>query len=113
MSDALELVAALGGELITYRPYNGVALQFTAIVEREPSRVSVFTGVAYPENAILVTFPKDATDGVESISKGKDTLSFKRHLSDRDVTEFTVTMIEDEDVGLVGSDLGMWTVLVK
>lgn len=113
MADAVDLVAALGGELITYRPYGGTAKQFKAIVEREPSRVAAFTGVAYPEQAMLVTFPKDASDGVQSIGKGKDRIVCKRHVSDQQEGEYTVVMVQDEDVGMVAGDGGMWTVLVK
>lgn len=113
MSDAVQLVAALGGELVTYLPYGAVAKQFKAIVEREPSRVSLLTGVAYPEQALLITFPKDATDGVATIAKGKDKLRVKKHLSDPTETDYTVSMIQEEDSGLTGSDGGMWTVLVK
>lgn len=112
-NDAVQLVASLGGELITYRPYGGTAKTFKAIIDREPSRVSAFSGVAYPEQAMLVTFPNDATDGVESIRKGMDRVSFKRHLSDAQETDYTVAMVQDEDAGLVPGDGGMWTVLVK
>lgn len=112
-SDAVLLVAALGGELVTYRPYGQVAKSFKAIVEREPTRVAAHTGVSYPEQSVLVTFPRDATDGMTSLAKGKDKISFKRFLSDSQETEFTVAMIQDEDAGLTGSDGGMWTVVVK
>jgi hypothetical protein len=113
MSDAVDMVAALGGELVTYTPYGGVAKQFRAIVEREPSRVSLLTGVAYPEQALLITFPHDATDGVTSVAKGKDKMRVKKHLSDAMETDYTVTMVQEEDAGMVASDFGMWTVLVK
>jgi hypothetical protein len=112
-NDAVQLVAALGGERITYRPFNGTAKQFKAIVEREPTRVSAFSGVAYPEQAMLVTFPKDATDGMTSIGKGKDRIACKRHVSDTQETEYTVVMVQDEDMGMLAGDGGMWTVLVK
>lgn len=113
MSDAVELVAALGGELITYTPAGGVAKSFKAIVEREPARVSLLSGVAYPEQAMLLIFPKDATNGVTSIGKGKDKIKVKTHLSDVQETEYTVAVVQEEDAGLVASDAGMWTVLVK
>lgn len=113
MSDSVAMVAALGGELITYLPYGGTAKTFTALVEREPSRVSAFSGAAYPEHALLVTFPRDATDGVVSIAKGKDRVRFRHRLSDSDDKEFTVVTVQDEDAGLVSSDGGMFTVVVK
>lgn len=113
MSDAVDMVAALGGELVTYIPHGGVPKAFKAIVEREPSRVAAITGVAYPEQAMLVTFPKDATDGVTAIAKGKDRVRIKRTLSDVIETDFTVALVQDEDSGLVAGDGGMWTVLVK
>lgn len=113
MSDAVRLVADLGGELVTYSPYGGTAKQFKAIVEREPSQPAPFGGAIYPENSMLVTFPRHATDGVLSVAKGKDKISFKRHLSDAAATEYTVVMIQDEDAGLAAGDGGMYTVVVK
>lgn len=107
------MVAALGGEVVTYIPYRETAKTFKAIVDREPSQIAALAGVAYPEHAPRVTFPRDATDGVMSITKGKDRISFKRQLSDRDETTFTVGMVQDEDAGLIDGDGGMFTVLVK
>lgn len=112
-NDAVQLVAALGGELVTYYPHGGVAKQFKAIVEREPSRVAALVGVTYPEQAMLVTFPRDATDGVLTVQKGKDRLACKRALSDSQATAYTVAMVQDEDAGMVAGDGGMFTVLVK
>lgn len=113
MSDAVDMVADLGGELVTYTPYGGVAKQFKALVEREPSRVAALVGVTYPEQAMLVTFPRDATDGVLTVQKGKDRLACKRALSDSQDTQYTVAMVQDEDAGLMAGDGGMFTVLVK
>ncbi len=113
MSDAIAMVAALGGEVVTYLPYGGVAKQFKAIIEREPSRVAAFSGATYSEHAMLVTFPRHATDGMMSVAKGKDRFMLKHRLSDSDEKEFTVVMVQDEDAGLVASDGGMFTVLVK
>jgi hypothetical protein len=114
MSDAVDMVAALsGGEQITYTPYGGTVKVFKAIIDREPSRVSLLTGVAYPEQALLLTFPNDAIDGVTSVAKGKDKVRFRKHLSDAMETEYTVVMVQEEDSGMVTSDDGMWTVLVK
>jgi hypothetical protein len=113
MSDSVNLVAALGGELVTYQPYGGVAKTFRALVERQPSQVALLTGVAYPEHSLLVTFPKDATNGVTAITKGKDKIKFKRTLSESQETEFTVVVIDKEDAGLVAGDGGMFTVVVK
>lgn len=113
MSDAVAMVAALGGELVTYSPYGGTAKTFKALVERQPSEIAALAGVAYPENSLAVTFPRHATDGVMSIAKGKDRISFKRHVSDSDVSTYTVVVVQQEDVGMVAGDGGMWTVLVK
>lgn len=113
MSDAVNVVAALGGELVTYTPSGGVAKQFTAIVERTPSAPSVFGGASYPENAIVVTFPKDATNGVLTVHKGKDRITVKRHVSDSVETEYTVVMIEEEPAWSAGGIGDLWKVVVK
>lgn len=48
-----------------------------------------------------------------AVVEGHDKVSFKRQLDDEDETEFTVTKIVQEDVGLVPSDGGMFTLLVQ
>lgn len=115
MSDSVDMLAALGheAELVTYTPSGGVAKTFRALIDRQPSQMALVSSVAYPESALSVTFPKDATDGVLTVSKGHDRIKFKRHRGDSDETEFTVVMIQSEDAGLVSHDGGMFTVLVK
>ncbi|MDH5738740.1 MAG: hypothetical protein OEY77_00275 [Nitrospira sp.] len=113
MSDAVAIVEALGGEVVTYMPYGGTARQIKAVVEREPSRVSAFSGVAYPENAMIIAVPRDVVNGVLTIAKGKDHVRFKRSISDATETEFTVAMVQDEDVGMIPGDSGMYLLLVK
>lgn len=113
MSDAVDMIAALGGELITYRPSGGVATQFRALIEREPSRVAALVGVTYPEQAMLITFARAASGGMLTVQKGKDRVLCKRHVSDSQETEYTVAMVQDQDSGMVSGDQGMYTVLVK
>lgn len=111
-SDSVNLVAQFG-ELVTYLPATGGSKTFKAVVEREPSGVAALSGVSYPENTVRVIFPNDATDGMTSIAKGRDQIRFKRNLSDSAETTYTVAVIEQQDLGIVPSDGGMWTVLVK
>ena len=113
MADSVQLVAQLGGELVTYQPWNGTPKTFKAIVERRPTQLGIVSGVAFPENSLEVFIPNDATDGVTTITKGKDKITFKRNLSDSQETEFIVAAILQEDAGLVASDAGGFTVLVK
>ncbi len=112
-SDSVNLVAALGGELITYTPYNGVAKQFKAVVERRPTQVQQAGGFSYGANTIELTIPKDAVHGVVMIQARKDRVRFKKSLADREETDFTVNTLLREDEGLVASDGGMFHVLVQ
>ncbi len=112
MSDAVNIVAGLGGELVTYRPYGGTARTFKAIVERRPSQIAGSPAGSYPVNALEVTFPRDAVDGVMTVQVRKDQMRFKKNLSDAAETEFTVQKILEEDAGFDGSG-GMFRVLVQ
>lgn len=112
MSDATIMIAALGGELVTYRPWNGTEQQFLAIVERQPSQIAAGPAGSYPVNVLEVTFPIDATDGVLTVQPRKDRMQFKKSLIDSQETEFVVQKIVKEDVGLAGSG-GMVTVQVQ
>lgn len=116
-SDSVLMVAALGGELITYTPYDDESKTFKAIVNRRPNQVQpqVASGgkFAYHANVIELQIPRDAAAGVVTILEGKDQVSFKRSLDDEDETLFTVTKVVQEDAGLLPSDGGMFTVLVQ
>lgn len=113
MSDSVDIVAACGGELVTYIPFGGVAKQFKAIVERQPSQVQQSGGGAYPVNTVAIMIPNDATNGVTAIQPRKDRVRFKKNLSDAQEMEFTVQKILHEDAGLIAGDGGMFRVEVK
>ncbi len=113
MADAVDMVAALGGELVTYQPHNGTAKAFKAVVERRPTQVQNGPGGSYGVNTIELWFPRDATNGVLTVQPRKDTVRFKKSLSDADVTEFTVNKLIEEDAGLAASDGGMFRVEVQ
>lgn len=112
-NDAVQLVAACGGELVAYQAFNGTAKQFKAIVHRRPTQVQSVGGSIFGVNTIEVEFPRDATDGVLTVQPRKDIIRFKTHLSDPDVTEFTVHKLLSEDSGLVASDGGMFRIEVQ
>lgn len=112
-SDSVNLVASLGGELVTYTPYGGVARTFRALVERRPTQVQGAGGFQYGANTIELQIPNDATDGVSEVQERKDRVSFKKSLKDASVTEFSVNKLIHEDAGLVASDGGMFHVLVQ
>lgn len=112
MSDAVDMVASLGGELVTYIPYGGTARQFLAIVERRPSQIAGSPAGSYPVNTMEVTIPMDATDGVLTVQLRKDAMRFKKNLGDSQETEFSVQKIMEEDAGLAASG-GMFRVMVQ
>lgn len=112
MSDAVSLIAQLGGESITYYQHGGSLSTFPAIVERKPTQVQSAGGYAYAANVVEVLIPRNATAGVLAVKERLDKVRFKRNLSDAQDTEWTVTKILQEDAGL-GSDAGMFRVLVQ
>lgn len=114
MSDSVDIVAACGGEVITYVPHGGTAKQFKALVERRPSRIDAAGGVQYGVNSLEVFVPMDAVNGVLNVrDKGKDRMRFKKRLGDAEDTEFTVQKILNKDTGLGASDGGMFHLEVQ
>lgn len=112
MSDAVSMIAVLGGELVMYRPYGGTEKRFEALVERQPSQVAGSPAGSYPVNVLEVTFPMEAVDGVLIVQPRKDRILFKKNLGDAQETEFVVQKIIREDRGIGGSG-GMFTVQVQ
>jgi hypothetical protein len=112
MTDAVAIVAGLGGELVTYIPYGGTAKQFEAIIDRQPSQVAGSVAGSYAVNMLDITFPMDATDGVLTVQPRKDRIRFKKSLGDSQEMEFVVQKVMREDVGIAGSG-GMFTVQVQ
>lgn len=113
MSDSVAMIAVLGGELVTYTPYGGVAKTFKAVVERRPTQVEHAGGFQYGVQTIEVLIPRDATDGVLTVQARKDRVRFKTSLADTQETEFTVNTVLQEDAGLTASDGGMFRVEVR
>jgi hypothetical protein len=113
-SAAVNSIRQLGGELVTYTPFGGVAKTFRAIVERDrPSHQTQQTnGRVFGVNSRTVWIARDADDGMLSIQERKDKVRFKKDLSDATETDFTVTTILKEDVGLAG-DSGAFYVQVE
>lgn len=110
-SDSVNLVAALGGELVTYTPHGGVAKTFKAIVERGENGQQVQAmGRTYTGKVRILTIPNDATDGVTAIKEGHDTVSAKFNTDDAAPTTFRVVKLLSHDAGLVSSDGGMFRV---
>lgn len=107
-------IRRLGGELVTYTPFGGVAKVFRAVVERDrPSHQTQQTnGRMFGVNSRTVLIAKDAVDGMLSIQERKDKVRFKKDLSDATETDFTVTTILKEDQGLAG-DAGAFYVQVE
>lgn len=113
MSDSVDLVAQLGGELVTYTPHGGVAKIFKAIVERRPTQVEHVGGLQYGANTLEIAFPRDAVNGVLTVQARKDRVRFKKQLSDMQETDFTVQTILEEDAGLFVTDGGLFRVMVQ
>lgn len=110
-SDSVNLVAALGGELVTYTPHGGAAKTFKAIVERGENGQPVEPGSRpYTKRMRRLLIPNDATDGVTAIKEGHDTVSAKFNLNDAAATNFTVMKLLGHDAGIVSTDGGLFTV---
>lgn len=113
MSDSVDMIAALGGEIVTYTPHGGVAKTFKAIVERVQPKPEQAGSYAYQQNEVQVLVPRDATDGVLTVQEGKDVIRFKQHLSDTQERDYTVMKIVQQDAGLTASDGGLFTLAVE
>lgn len=113
-SDTVNLIAQLGGELVTYTPSGGVAKIIRVVVERDrPShQVQQTNGVGYGVNTRQLLIANDADAGMTAIQEHKDTVRFKKNLSDTTDTNFTVQRVLNEDTGLDGSG-GAFLVLVQ
>ena len=113
MSDAVDMVNQLGGELVTYQPYGGTAKTFKAVVERRPTQADSTGGFSYTVKTMELWIPNDATDGMTEIQAGEDRVRFKKNLGDAQESEFTVQKIIQEDVGMLQFDGGMFHVMVQ
>jgi len=111
--DTVHLVAQLGGELVTYQPWNGVPRTFKALVDRRPMQVESAGGFPYGANSVELLIPRDATDGVLAVEERKDRVRFKKKLDDAQESEFLVNKILQEDAGLTAGDGGAFRVLVQ
>jgi hypothetical protein len=113
MSNSTDIVAACGGELVTYLPAGGVAKTFKAIVDRRPTQPEQAGAFQYAANTLELLIPRDALNGMTAIQERKDRVRFKKSLDDAQETDFTVNKVIQEDAGLVTSDGGMFRVLVQ
>jgi hypothetical protein len=113
MSDSVDMVAQLGGELVTYTPHGGVAKTFKAIIERRPTQVESAGGFQYGANTLELLIPRDATNGVLAIQERKDRVRCKKSLDDAQETDFSVNKVIQEDAGMLAFDSGMFRVLVQ
>jgi hypothetical protein len=112
--DTVNLIAQLGGELVTYTPSGDVAREFLALVDRGRSspQIQQTNGHGYSVNTREVLIAKHATFGMTNIQEHKDKVRFKKNLSDAAPTDFTVQQILREDDGVAGSG-GAFVVLVQ
>ncbi len=112
MSDSVDMVAALGGETITYTPHGASPKSLVAIVVRQPLRPLDRAGDVAARgslmNAIELYIPKDAAKGLTTVRERLDKVSLKLHVHDDAPTVFTVVRIMEEDTGLVASDGGLY-----
>ncbi|WP_447979081.1 hypothetical protein [Candidatus Nitrospira bockiana] len=108
-SDATRMIAALGGEVIGYRPKGGAALSILGIVDRSrPEAAETQGGPKYARLQIRLTVANDATEGVTAVTVGEDLVECKADVDDEAVSIFRVTGILSQDKGLTAGDGGMW-----
>jgi len=108
-SESVQLVVALGGELITYQPQDGAPRTFKALVHRRPIQVQA-GGRPYTNKVLELDLPRDGTNGVLSVKEGHDTVRVKFNLADAQETTFTVAKVVSQDAGMVASDGGLFHV---
>ena len=113
MSDAVNLIRALGGEAMVYTPHGGTPTTVQALVERRPLEIDG-GGRAFNYARLEIQIAHDATDGVTTVKAGQDTVTFKLNVDDVDPTEFRVVKILNQDLGITaGANDGMWHLEVQ
>lgn len=108
MSQAFEQLAALGGELVTYTPYQKAPRQVLALVD-PVRRTDMLGQKSYLTKTYLVFIVKSASEGIAVVKESFDTLSLKLTPQDASETVLRVTKIlPDRDDGTPGDGVGLW-----
>jgi len=91
-------------ESITYTPNGESAKSIKAIIVRNPLDAGGEDGGRVLHRQCEVYIVNDATDGVTSVNKGKDTLQFPENVGGSNVSWVVETVID--------VDTGVWRLLV-
>ena len=108
MSQAYEQLQVLGGELVTYTPYQKSPRQVLALID--PVRRTDQMGQRqFLTKTYIVMIVKSASEGIAFVKESFDTLSLKIQKQDAAETVLRVTKIlPDRDDGTPGDGVGMW-----
>ncbi len=108
MSQALEQLQSLGGELGTYTPSSGAAKRILGLVD-PVRRTDTLGNQTFLSKTYDVWIVKSATEGVESVKAGFDTFAIKLNANDATETPLRITKVHPErDGGIPGDSVGMW-----
>ena len=110
MSQALEQLKALGGELGTYTPQGQASRSLVALVE-PIRRLDTMGNQSWLAKTYELWIVKSADEGVASVKEQYDTFAVKLQPTDTEETVLRITKIYPErDTGTPGDGVGMWHV---
>ena len=108
MSQALEILKALGGEQVLYTPKRGTAKTITALVD-PLRRVDALGNQLFLTKTYEVWLSKHPEEGMPTVTVNIDTIRFKDQQCDTAEIVLKITKIYPErDAGIPGDGVGMW-----
>ena len=108
MSQALEILEALGGEQVVYTPKLGSPKTVMALVD-PMRRVDNLGNQSFLTKTYEVWVVKSGEEGIKSVTPNVDTIKLRLQPSDPADTILKITKIYPErDHGIPGDHVGMW-----
>lgn len=108
MSQALEILQALGGEPVLYTPKLGRAKTITALVD-PMRRTDNLGNQVFLTKTYEVWLSKHPDEGMPAVAVNVDTIKLKLEACDSQQTTLKITKIYPErDHGIPGDGVGMW-----
>jgi hypothetical protein len=108
MSQAHEQLVALGGEMVSYTPYQKAARPVLALID-PIRRTDALGNQSFLTKTYEVLIVKSATEGIVGVKENYDVLEFFLSKDDDVPTRLRITKIlPHRDDGIPGDGVGMW-----
>lgn len=108
MSQALQMLTALGAEPITYTPHGQSGKTLTALVERRPVRVNAVGTKEFLTNTVELWIVNSPSEGVTEIKERFDAVTLVPNLAAAAEQTLQVSRILEQDEGVPGDGVGVW-----